>query len=150
MTTAIINLRDLYPKYELDCLVEVSSGDVDDYTELMTEEIAQVFFEEELKRLADLRKMYRYKAYYSLDCGDGIEHEMLGQEDDILTKIIRRDDIGQLSYAISSLPTTQARRIHAHFILGMSKSAIARQEGVDEKSVRVIIQRGLDGLKKIL
>ena len=35
--------------------------------------------------------------------------------------------------AIASLPNKQAKRIYAHFILGMTKQDIARAEGVHEK-----------------
>ena len=41
--------------------------------------------------------------------------------------------------AISSLPDKQAKRIYAHFILGMTKKDIARAEGVDEKVVRCLL-----------
>ena len=48
------------------------------------------------------------------------------------------------------LPNKQAKRIYAHFILGMTKKDIARAEGVHEKVVRVAIERGLRSLEKIL
>ena len=56
----------------------------------------------------------------------------------------------ELHAAIASLPDKQAKRIHAHFILGMTKQDIARAEGVHEKVVRVAIERGLRRLEKIL
>ena len=37
-----------------------------------------------------------------------------------------------------------------HFILGLTKQDIARAEGVDEKVVRLAIERGLRNLEKIL
>ena len=54
----------------------------------------------------------------------------------------------ELHAAISSLPDKQAKRIYAHFILGMTKQDIARAEGVHEKVVRVAIERGLRRLRK--
>ena len=48
----------------------------------------------------------------------------------------------ELHAAIASLPDKQAKRIYAHFILGMTKQDIARAEGVHEKVVRVTIERG--------
>ncbi len=45
--------------------------------------------------------------------------------------------------AVMELPGKQAKRIYAHFYLGMSKAAIARQEGVAENAVRESINRGL-------
>ena len=56
----------------------------------------------------------------------------------------------ELHVAISRLPDKQAKRIYAHFILGMAKKDIARAEGVHEKVVRVSIERGLQSLEKIL
>ena len=56
----------------------------------------------------------------------------------------------ELHAAIASLPNKQAKRIYAHFILGMTKQDIARAEGVHEKVVRVAIERGLRRLEKIL
>jgi len=146
--TTNINLRDLYPEYELDCIIEILNEDVDSYTRLLTEEIAQIFFEEELKRLADLRRMYRYKAQYSLDVGDGIEHEILEQADDTLTEVMRMIEIEELGKALESISTIQAKRIYAHYILGISKSAIAKREGVHKVSVSNSISCGLQNLKK--
>ena len=37
---------------------------------------------------------------------------------------------------------------YAHFVLGMSKTDIARAEGVDEKVVRLAIERGLRNMEK--
>ena len=56
----------------------------------------------------------------------------------------------ELHAAIASLPDKQAKRIYAHFILGMTKQDSARAEGVHEKVVRVAIERGLRHLEKIL
>ena len=82
---------------------------------------------------------------------------------DIFNDMVKRFDlplnkkVGELSRgmqelhaAISSLPDKQAKRIYAHFILGMTKQDIARAEGVHEKVVRVAIERGLRRLEKIL
>ena len=62
----------------------------------------------------------------------------------------RKVTMQELHAAISSLPDKQAKRIYAHFILGMTKQDIARAEGVHEKVVRVAIERGLRHLEKIL
>ncbi|WP_010498785.1 sigma factor-like helix-turn-helix DNA-binding protein [Paenibacillus elgii] len=40
----------------------------------------------------------------------------------------------QLHVAISALPDKQGKRIYAHYVLGISKSEIARAEGVSEKT----------------
>lgn len=51
---------------------------------------------------------------------------------------------------MSSLPGKQARRIYAHFILGLSMTDIARAEGVARSRVSDSIQRGLRNLEKFL
>ena len=91
-----------------------------------------------------------HKAYYSLDRGDGIEHSALFislSPDEIYERKLTTE---QLHTAISTLPDKQAKRIYAHFILGMTKRDIALAEGVHEKVVRVAIERGLRNLEKFL
>lgn len=58
--------------------------------------------------------------------------------------------VEQLQAAIASLPDKQGKRIYAHYILGISKSDIAQSEDVDEKAVRVSIERGLRNMEKLL
>ena len=60
-----INLKDYYPYYTQDTFVEV------------TDELLAVFEEFVRAESAYERKKYRYKAHYSLDRGDGIEHNIL-------------------------------------------------------------------------
>lgn len=61
-----------------------------------------------------------------------------------------REERAALYEALAQLPPVQARRVYAHYILGISKADLARAEGVDEKAVRDSISRGLGNLKKIL
>ncbi len=127
-----INLRELYPHtYKTDTYVEVS------------DDVLEAIKAHERAEAARERKMYRYKAHYSLDRGDGIEHDALYQpptpEEIILEQTIRE----KLYAAVMELPEKQAKRIYAHFYLGMSKAEIARQEGVAENAVRESINRGL-------
>jgi len=145
---AIINLRDYYPFYTSDCFMEVS------------EEVAEMFKEFERKEAAYRLRTYRHKAYYSLDRDDGLEHEAvfvaLSPHELYERKVTMQElhaaisSLPDLHAAISSLPDKQAKRIYAHFILGMTKQDIARAEGVHEKVVRVAIERGLRRLEKIL
>ena len=61
-----INLRELYPDvYTTDFLVDV------------TEEVMEAIRAAERAEAAYDRRMYRYKAYYSLDCDNGIENAIL-------------------------------------------------------------------------
>ena len=135
---AIINLRDYYPFYTSDCFMEVS------------EEVAEMFKEFDRKEAAYRLRTYRHKAYYSLDRDDGLEHEAVFVSLSPHELYERKISMQELHAAISSLPDKQAKRIYAHFILGMTKKDIARAEGVDEKVVRVAIERGLKNLEKYL
>ena len=95
-------------------------------------------------------KNYRHKAYYSLDRGDGIERDALQAALSPHEVIERRHTTELLYAAIASLSDKQAKRIYAHYFLGMSKAAIARVEGVSEKSIRQSISRAIRSLKKYL
>ncbi len=107
-----INLKQYYPFCKEDIFVEVS------------DEIVEAFLLDKRAEAARERKMFRYKAFYSLDCNDGIENAAIGwaqpsPEDHLIEKeelaeyeeLIRR-----LYEAISSLPPIQARRVHARYI----------------------------------
>ena len=135
---AIINLRDYYPFYTSDCFMEVS------------DEVAEMFKEFDRKEAAYRLRTYRHKAYYSLDRDDGLEHEAVFVALSPHELYERKVTMQELHAAIASLPDKQAKRIYAHFILGMTKQDIARAEGVHEKVVRVAIERGLRHLEKIL
>ena len=109
-----INLKQYYPFCKEDIFVEVS------------DEIVEAFLLDKRAEAARERKMFRYKAFYSLDCNDGIENAAIGwgqpsPEDYLIEKeelaeyeeLIRR-----LYEAISSLPPMQARRVHALYKIG--------------------------------
>ena len=128
----------LLPILYMDCFMEVS------------EEVAEMFKEFDRKEAAYRLRTYRHKAYYSLDRDDGLEHEAVFVALSPHELYERKVTMQELHAAISSLPDKQAKRIYAHFILGMTKQDIARAEGVHEKVVRVAIERGLRRLEKIL
>lgn len=90
-----------------------------------------------------------HKAYYSLDRDDGIEHNALFvslSPDEIYERKLTTE---QLHTAIATLPDKQAKRIYAHYFMGMSKASIAKTEGVSEAAVRVGIEKALMNLEKI-
>ena len=62
----IINLKQYYPFCKEDIFVEVS------------DEIVEAFLLDKRAEAARDRKMFRYKAFYSLDCNDGIENAAIG------------------------------------------------------------------------
>lgn len=131
-----INLKDYYPYYKQDNLVEVS------------DELLAIFQESVRTKAAYERKKYRYKAHYSLDRNDGIEHDILFvslSPDEIYERKLTSQ---QLHASIASLPDKQEKQIYAHYFMGMSKTSIAKAEGVSEKAVRIGIERGKDGTYK--
>ena len=126
-----VNLRDLYPDvYKNDHFVEV------------TEDVLETI------RAAYDRRMYRYKAHYSLDCDNGIENAILMKPQTPEMFLEEKQLREQLYAAVMALPEKQAKRIYARYYLGMRVSEIAVAEGVDSSRVRDSIRRGLKQLAK--
>ena len=135
---AIINLRDYYPFYQWDQYVEVP------------DEIVVQMQQWKLDEKAYLRKRNRYQAYFSLDKNGGIERDVLFVSITPDEHYERRLTYKQLYRALSSLPDKQAKRITAHYVLGISQADIARAEGVSRNVVSASIRRGLKKLAEIL
>ena len=134
-----INLKVLYPEiYTEDKLLDVP------------EEVYFVCLDAKRKDEAHRIRTYRHKAYYSLDYGDDVERMALFTGTSPYDLYEQKLETAQLYAAIASLPDKQAERVYAHFFLGISKAAIARAEGVDERAVRIGIARGLRNLKEYL
>lgn len=136
MTT--INLRDYYPFYTSDYFIDVP------------DEVAELFKEFDRKEAAYRLRTYRHKAYYSLDRNDGIEHEALFVSLSPHELYERKISMQELHAAISSLPDKQAKRVYAHFILGISQTDIAKAEGVSKMAVCYSIERALKSMEKFL
>lgn len=131
-----INLRDYYPFYTKDTVVEVP------------DEVALLLREYALLEEAYRIRTYRYKAFYSLDRDDGIEREGV-QHSLTPDEILEQRQMQEFLYkCLAMLPEKQRNRIYAHFFLGMSNAAIARSEECDITSVRDSIKRGLWQLQK--
>ena len=132
-----INLRELYPDvYKTDTFVEV------------TEEVLDVIQTTQRLEAAYERRMYRHKAHYSLDCGNGIEKAAVfrtATPEDIFEEKQQQE---RLYAAVMALPEKQAKRLYAHFYLGMTPVEIAHAEGVDPSCVRRSIRNGLKRLAK--
>ena len=97
-----------------------------------------------------IRRVYWNKAYFSLDAGDGIEHEALFVALSPCELYERKVTTQELRAALNALPDTQGRRVYAHYILGLSKTEIARAEGVAKSRVSESIERGLRNMEKFL
>ncbi|MEA4966316.1 MAG: sigma factor-like helix-turn-helix DNA-binding protein [Oscillospiraceae bacterium] len=133
-----INLRDYYPHYNSDLFIDIP------------DEVAAVLLEAELQDKAYTRRMYRHHAQYSLDCCDGIEHDILFVSLSPWEIYERKCTYEQLHAAIAKLPDKQAKRIYAYYFMDMSQSSIAKAEGVSRKAVCSSIIRGLLNLERIL
>lgn len=134
-----INLRDIYPdQYNEDCFIEVSDA------------VAELFAESKRSEEAAKRKMYRYRAQYSLDQDDGIEHDTLKgsfSPEDMLEKL----EISHLvAEAFKILTPVQARRVYSKYILKKSVAEIAYSEGVSWNSVNNSISVGLNKIRRHL
>ena len=133
-----INLREYYPFYTQDVIVEVP------------DEVADLLRELKLADAASFLRTYRHKAYFSLDYDTNVERDALVV---VLTPadiLEQKEENARLYQAIASLPEKQRNRSTSHFLLGMSISEIAKSEGSGASSGHEGIQRGLRRLKKIL
>ena len=132
-----INLRELYPDvYTTDFFVDV------------TEEVMETIRAAKRAEAAYDRRMYRHKAYYSLDCDNGIENAILMKPQTPEMLLEEKQFQEQVYAAVMKLPEKQAKRIYARYYLGMTVNEIAEVEGVDPSRVRDSIRRGLKQLVK--
>ena len=118
-----INLRDYYPFYTQDAIVEVP------------DEVAALLYELKLAEAASFLRTYRHKAYFSLDYDTNVER-------DALVVVLTPADILEQK--------EENDRLYQAIASGMSISEIAKSEGSGASSVHEGIQRGLRRLKKIL
>lgn len=133
-----INLKDYYDHISIDTYINVP------------DEVYDIFEAYRKAEQAYQSKRHYHKAYYSLDRDDGIEHRALFvslSPDEIYERKLTSE---QLHAAIATLPDKQAKRIYAHFFLGMSKAVIAKSEGVNKSQVTRSINKGLSHIEKYL
>jgi len=133
-----INLRDYYPFYAFDLFVDIP------------DEVAAALAEAERRERNYLHRLVYNKAFYSLDAGDGIEHEALFVSLSPCEVYERKVTTEQLYAAIDALPGKQGRRLYAHYILGIPQTEIARVEGVGITAVNNSIERGLKNIEDFL
>lgn len=133
-----INLRDFYPYSNEESSIDVNV------------EVADLLFACKRAEASYERKIRRHKAYYSLDHKTGIERSILftsHSPEELYERKLTRED---LHAAIAQLPDKQAKRIYAHYLLGMSKEEIAKAEGVSWRAIHQSILQGLGRMEKIL
>ena len=135
---AIINLRDFYPWYTQDELIDVSD-------EIVAELVAGRRYQQTHERTI------RRNDVLSLDAQDGIEAAASVHQTDSPERVFEMmDQYCRLCQALNSLPEVQGRRVDAHFLLGMSRKEIAATEGVSVSAVNVSIDKGLRSMKIFL
>lgn len=133
-----INLKDYYAHISIDTYIEIP------------DEVFDTFEEHRKAEQAYQSRIRYHKAYYSLDCGDGIEHSALFvslSPDEIYERKLTTE---QLHAAIATLPDKQAKRIYAHYFLGMSKTAIAKAEGVSKATIGQSLKAALKSIEHFL
>ena len=131
-----INLRDYYPLYTQDTIIEVP------------DEVADLLREYKLAEAAYFLRTYRHKAYFSLDYDVNVERDVLNAQPSILEILEQRYMTELLYKGLASLSEKQRQRIYAHYFLGMSKTEIARAERSSVNPVKDSIRRGLRSLEK--
>ena len=109
-----INLRELYPDvYTTDFFVDV------------TEKVMETIRAAERAEAAYERKMYRYKAQYSLDCENGIENAVLLKPQTPEIVLEEKQFQEQVYAAVMRLPEKQAKRIYETRFLAVGKTDIS-------------------------
>lgn len=141
----LINLkRYYYPLVKTDVFVEVPDEIADALLHLRREENNRK------------SKMFYHKAYFSLDCEDGIENEAIGwaqpspedymiqAEDEAAHELL----LEHLREAIGQLTPTQARRLHMRYMLEMKYREIAEAEGISPTQASDSVRRAVKKLQK--
>lgn len=96
------------------------------------------------------RKKRWHHAHYSLDFKEDMEKHILFVSDSPDAHFEKMVHCTQLHAALSALPEKQAKRIYAHYFLGLSKAEIASSEGVTVSAVSDTLYRGLRTLESYL
>lgn len=141
----VINLkRYYYPLVKTDVFVEVPNEIADALLHLRREENNRK------------SKMFYHKAYFSLDCEDGIENDAIGWEQPSPEQLmIQAEDeashellLEHLREAIDQLTPTQARRLHMRYMLEMKYREIAEAEGISPTQASDSVRRAVKKLQK--
>lgn len=133
-----INLRDFYPWYTADQIVQVSD---EVYEELVACRRSEVSYQ---------RRALRHKAQYSLDAEDGIESHILHMEPSPEDLVLREELFYELWNALNSLPELQGKRVEACVLNSMSYRERGRREKVNASSIREAVKKGLATMRKYL
>ena len=141
----VINLkRYYYPLVKTDEFVEVPDEVADALLHLRREENNRK------------SKMFYHKAYFSLDCEDGIENYAIGwaqpspedymieAEEEAAHELL----LEHLREAIGQLTPTQARRLHMRYMLQMKYREIAEAEEISPTQASDSVRRAVKRLQR--
>lgn len=140
-----VNLKKYYGElFKKDVFIEVS------------DEVAEALLLMQREENNRRRKVYYHKAYYSLDCEDGIETAAIGWEqpspEDYMIELeeqaAQEDMIRKLYEWLDDLTPVQRRRIHARYMLGMKICDIAALEHITPGQVSDSIRGGIKKLRR--
>ena len=137
-----INLKKYYyPICKKDTLVEVP------------DEVADAIVEESRAENANDAKQHYH--CYSLDAYSWTENYALEHGRSPEEILLEREEraahlrlLAALPEALAHATPTQARRVRAYYIAGISQPEISRREGVDSSKVSVAIRRGLRNMRR--
>ena len=142
---AIINLRKYYyPTYKKDTFIEVS------------DEVAEaLLLMLRAENNYESRRNY-HKAYFSLDCEDGIENDAIGwaqpSPEDYMIELEEQLELElmllHLEQSFAVLTPIQARRLHSRYLLGMKIKDIAAADGVSPSQVGDSVRGAIRKLHK--
>lgn len=141
----LVNLKKYYPRlYAKDTLIEVS------------DEVAEALLFMQRQENASIRRRYYHRAFFSLDCEDGIENDMIGEIAPSPEELrIQREDeqlllitVNHLHEAMACLSPAQFRNLHARYVLGMKVREIAEMEGVTSSRISQSLQSAIRKLRR--
>lgn len=141
----MINLRKFYyPLVKEDTFIEVS------------DEVAEALLELRREENRIISRIFYHKAYYSLNCDDGIEDAAFNwaqpsPEDIFMQKEDEAYDalmLTRLEEAINTLTPIQARRIRARFMDRKKYREIAEDENISASQASQSIRTAMKKLKK--
>ncbi|MCL2392316.1 MAG: sigma-70 family RNA polymerase sigma factor [Oscillospiraceae bacterium] len=130
-----INLREIYYWCKEDTFVDV------------TEEMFEAMKSADRQQAAYYRRACWHKAYYSLDCNDGIENLAINRMPSPETIFINKEATRELYANICKLPEIQQRRLNAYYFSDLNYRQIAENEGVSQSSVSCSVRSALKSLR---
>ncbi len=116
---------------------------------LVNEEIYKAFDRFELddkKMLNEYSRHIEHSEVFENNISNRAVDKPLSLEDEV----IRNSTFEELKKAIEMLPEIQKRRIKKYYFYDMTEQQIADEENATHQSVHIILQRGIENLKKIL